>query len=61
MVVRAPNKNQGECSEMKSYVVLTLLISSPVEQFCLKTPYVKCVLNFITLLHPLAKDVSKSP
>lgn len=45
---------------MKFYVVLTFLISSPKEQFHFKPPHVKCVLNFITLLHTLAKDVSKS-
>lgn len=29
-------------------------------QFPFKAPYVKCVLNFMALLHTLAKDVSKS-
>ena len=45
---------------MKFDVVLTFLIPSPKEQFHFKAPYVKCVLDFITLLHTLAKDVSKS-
>lgn len=46
--------------KMKFYDVLTFCISSPKEQLHFKAPYVKCVLNFITLLHTLAKDVSKS-
>ena len=40
--------------------VLTFHISSPVEQFHLNASYVKHVFNFTTLLHTLAKDVSKS-
>lgn len=45
---------------IKFCVALTFYISSPKEQLYFNTLYAKRVLDFITLLHSLAKDASKS-